>query len=317
MRMNLSLAVAALAAAAVVGCDEQPAAPDAAPSPTASAAYGPGAAGSSSMIRASAPFKNFHQGFEIDARPWAAFTAQGGWCGSITLMNRGDGDVLPSAGAGYAVVEHGRCAAPFPPVTSAPSSGPFPDLLSTSWPTSGFVHQIDVYLEPSYPGGTDGPDYDDPENGTTDGLVYQPDGNVVPAVEDIVFTFAASFCVLDDQGVCAIPQGLRYVSVPVTRSGGDLEVAGRSVEEAGWYTFRYIFDSDGQGRLAVDFQLARKGRVLVAESVTETMSPTPFAPVKDVSSFDVSELGSGYLWFASIADGLGLPVDEHILRPGH
>ncbi len=276
----------------------------------------PATASPSSMMNSNAPFPVFHQGFNHGAEPWSQFTKQGGWCGTVERRDRGHGDVAPSAGRGYAVIAHDRCIDFFVPQTSAPASGPTADLISSTWPPGGFVQQVDVYLKPGYPAGADGPDYDDPEDGTLEGQVYAPDGSLVEKDEDAVFTYATSLCVLAEDGSCPIPRGLRYFSVSVTKDEAGLDVAGHTVTEPGWYTLRYVFGSDGDGRLTVDFQLVDNGRPLVTKPVETTMAATPFSPITETSSFEVADLGSGYLWFASIADGLTLPIDEHRLRRG-
>lgn len=317
MRKLMSILLAGAFTLALGACDQSPTVPDTSEDGSRTAeTSGPGATASPSMVNASAPFKNWHQGFNHDAEPWSQFTQQGNWCGTIEQRNRGEGDIAPSAGAGYAVVAHGPCIDFFVPQTSAPSSGPFPLLMSTAWPASGFVHQVDIYLEPGYPAGTDGADYDDPEGGTLEGLVYAPDGSLVESDGDAVFTYATSLCVLNEDGSCPLPFGLRYFSVAVTKDGAALDVAGHTVTEPGWYTFRYVFGSDEDGRLTLDFQLVDDGRPLVTEPVETTMAATPFSPITETSSFEVADLGSGYLWFATIADGLDLPIDEHVLRPG-
>ena len=87
-------------------------------------------------------------------------------------------------------------------------------------------------------------------------------------------------------------------------------VAGNAVSEAGWYTFRVRF-REVDGHLAVDFELAQNGKVLYAQPV----SATAFSG-EATSSFQVSNVATGYSWFDSIADGLQLPIDQHKYRPG-
>ncbi len=315
-RLTAILALALSFGLFTVACDNGPTSPEASSedAPPDALQETPATASPSSIKTSNAPFPVFHQGFNHDAEPWSQFTKQGGaWCGTIERKERGDGEITPSAGRGYAVIAHDRCIDFFIPQTSAPASGPNPDLISSTWPPSGFVQEVDVYLEPGYPAGADGPDY---ENGETEGLVVAPDGSLVEKDEDAVFTYATSLCVLGEDGNCPIPVGLRYFSVSVTKDEAGLDVAGHTVDEPGWYTLRYVFGSDDDGRLTVDFQLIDDGRPLVTKPVETTMAPTPFTEIVETSSFEVDDLGSGYLWFASIADGLTLPIDEHRLRRG-
>lgn len=298
--LTLAVAVSALA------CDEVPTTPEVTAEAEGDATptverYGPGAA-ASSMMHSNAPFTTWKQGFNHDLEPWNRFTSSTAWCGSAERVDGRDGAApSPSAGRGYATLEHGECIPLFSPATSAPASGPVPNLMSTAWPTGGFVHQVDVYLDPGYPSGTAA----GPASPT-----FGPSGVTFANTGDVVFVFAASICLLNADGSCPIPDGLRYFAVPVTKDGGALEVAGEDVTDPGWYTFRYRFGNDG-GDLSVEFQLIRNGRPMASTAVTQTyLSPG------STSRFDATEVGSGYLWFASIADGLELPIDEHTLRRG-
>lgn len=297
----LTLAVAGSALA----CDEVPTTPDATVEaggePTSAVErYGPGAS-AASMMHSNAPFTTWKQGFDHDLEPWNRFTASSAWCGSAERVDGRGADPSPSAGRGYATLEHGECIPFFSPATSAPASGPVPNLMSTTWPTGGFVQQVDVYLDPGYPSGTAA----GPSSPT-----FGPSGVTVANTGDVVFMFAASVCLLNADGSCPIPAGLRYFAVPVTRDDGALEVAGESVTEPDWYTFRYRFGDDG-GDLSVEFQLIRDDRLVASTAVTETYLTSGYT-----SRFQAAGVGSGYLWFPSIADGLELPIDEHTLRRG-
>lgn len=336
MRRILAITTSLLLVAAVWACDEPPTdlgtADRAEPSV---AATGPGAdASAATLPSSSASFKTFHQGFNRDTEPWITKEDPGplGWCGSIERISRtssvpgrggspgpvargNPGPVLPSVGGGYALVEHGRCndffafgdGFSFDGATSAPATLT-PELLSTTYPPSGFVQQLDVYLDPAYPAGVDGPDYDTSE-GTVEGLVQTLDGGIAAAVDGVVLHYANSLCVLAEGGCTTFD--FRYFDIAVTKDGGVLEVAGHPVTEAGWYTFRHVFGSDAAGNLTVEFQLRRKGRTLFTEPVEST-----FLTGEATSDFAVDDLGSGYIWFVSIADGLELPIDEHVLRRG-
>jgi hypothetical protein len=176
---------------------------------------------------------------------------------------------------------------------SAPASGPNFDLMSTAWPASGFVQELDVYLDPAaYEGG-------------------------------LAFIYTNSLCILADTGACDPPpppaSPFRYFAVFVVDAGPSLllldspapdAVPFAAVDEAGWYTFRHVFGSDG-GTLTVDFELRKDGRLLGVAPVRST-----FISTEETSAFDVDDLGSGYIWFPLIARGVSLPIDEQRLRRG-
>lgn len=280
MRKLLSLMVAGLFTLTLVGCEEVPT--DATSSNS-----------SSSMLNTNAPFPVLHQGFEHDTEPWVDQDVPGalGWCGTIERVDRGSGAVMPSAGTGHAIVQDGACNEFWAGVfgeafTSAPASL-HPDVLSTTWPPSGFVQQLDIYLDPE---------------GVDDGLV---------------FLYANSLCVLAEDDTCATSDtdasvfDFRYFAVAVTAEEDALSIAGHQVTEAGWYTFRHVFGSEADGTLTVDFELRQDGRTLATKSIEGT-----FLTEESTSAFDVGDLGSGYIWFVSIADGLELPIDEHRLLQG-
>lgn len=297
MRKLLSLMVAGLLVLTVGACEETPTDVDLSPSPE-------------SMTNSNADFPVFHQGFEHNTEPWVDQDDEGllGWCGTIERIDRRDGvDPAPSAGRGYATVENDGCNGFYRGIfgeafTSAPASGPNPDLSSTRFPESGFVQQVDIYLDPEHPAGNET-------------AVIGPDGGfAVTGTDDVVFNYANSLCVLGEDGTCPLDAfenvDFRYFAVQVTKENEDLFVAGREVKEAGWYTFRHVFGSD-DGALTVDFELVKDGRALFTESIEST-----FLSGEATSDLEVSDLGSGYVWFVSVADGLELPIDEHRLRPG-
>lgn len=288
MKSKLAVAVLALAAITFTACDE---------TPTATFAGGETAAsGARGAANGNAPFPVFHQGFNHGVFPWIdghpPDAGPAGWCGTVIHVDGRGADPRPSAGRGYATVAMGACndfwKGQFgdPDAASAPASGPNFELMSTTWPTSGFVQELDVWLDPaSY----------------ADGLA---------------FIYANSLCVRalgPDDDVCdpqpAAPSPFRYFPVFVAKGGGALHVAGASVGEAGWYTFRHLFGSDG-GALSVTFEIEKDDVVLGSEAVVAT-----FLTAEATSSFDVADLGSGYVWFPLLA-GPPLPIDEHRLRPG-
>ncbi len=248
----LTLAAAALAAS---GCGESATAP----APTRSLA-------AAAPSLSSAPFPVWHQGFNHGAEGWYGY--DGGWCGTVNHHARGGGPVAPSAGAGYATVEEGGCVAAYS--VFAPT-GPY-SIGAGTWsrfPASGFVDQLDIYLDPA--------------------------GSPATA-----FTLTELF--FDDAG--GYPGGAQVVVEP---SAGGLEVtaggAAYAVTDAGWYAFRFRFH-DADGALLADFQLSgRTGGALLTERGLPTGAST--ASLLGVET-----------WFASIAEGLALPIDEHVRRPG-
>lgn len=217
----------------------------------------------------------WHQGFEKNTDGWSGSAIPGpeGWCGEITRYERGSGPVDPSIGYGYALVENGPCNE-YWQANGWPASAPYAPFggYSESWPQSGFVSEIDIYLDPGWADGTS-------------------------------FNYFVSFRILDENT-------FRYTQFPVEKSGGALMVAGHQVGEAGWYTFRARF-REVDGHLAVDLELIQNGSVLFSQPVTATAFY-----LADPSSFEVSNVGTGYSWFDSISEGLALPIDQHKYRPG-
>lgn len=265
-------AVAVVAALGLAGCDGLPTRAD------------DQSADTSRSGAAAAAFPTWHQGFNHGTSGWITDETSGavGWCGDISQFDRGSGPVFPSAGRGYAAVEWGGCNDFWSRFFDA--SGPYsPGAgFSKGWPQSGFVFELDIYLDP---------DWESVSEGTA-------------------FVHTASLCIQDD-GRCVYTNfAFRYFAVPVVVGEETLNVAGHPLGDEGWYTFRHVFDSEG-GSLSVDFQLARNGVTLFTEPITTT-----FLTGEATSSLEVDDLGSGYLWFAAIADGLRLPIDEHRVRPG-
>lgn len=231
------------------------------------------------MTHANAKFQSWHQGFNHGTAGWIDSDPSGpaGWCGTIDDADRRDGNLVPSAGRGYALVTHGACNAYWAEHGFPNGSGPYSPGAgySTVFPDGGFVMELDIYLDPAW-------------------TAAEP------------FTYSVSMSLLDQE----YPDNFRYFMVPLTIEGGTLSVAGHPVREAGWYTFRHRF-SEEAGKLAVDFELARHGRALFTVPVTETaFSAEPTA------SFDASNVGNGYVWFVAIAPGLRLAIDEHQVRQG-
>lgn len=227
-------------------------------------------------------YPEWHQGFEHDTEGWidGDIPGEAGWCGEITRYERGSGPVAPSIGRGYAVVENGACNEFWMnnPGNTWIESGPFAPFggYSESWPQSGYVTELDIYLDPGWDEGTS-------------------------------FDYYVSMNLLDTPGAA----GFRYFRFHVEKVSGELLAAGHEVSKAGWYTFRVRFRDEG-GQLAVDFELSRNSKLLFAQPMAST-----FFYGAATSSFEVSNIGTGYSWFDSISAGLALPIDQHIYRPGY
>lgn len=273
-RISMALAVAIAPLTLAAGCVDAPTEPG---EPTAAASRAPAA-----MMNSNAPFKAWHQGFNHGTDGWFDETSPGelGWCGSIHRVDRRSGDVTPSAGSGYAVVETGDCVtawAVFEP------SGPYSPGAgySTEWPTGGYVQELDIHLDPGWADGTG-------------------------------FTYVASFNLLDGGG-------LRYFFTPVTRTGGALTVGDFEVTDAGWYTFRHVFSSD-EGALSARFELTQGGRTLMSEPLGTTAftgEATSDFQASNVGSgyiwfdsYPASFFGTQFFQFPD------LPIDEHRVRRG-
>lgn len=119
------------------------------------------------------------------------------------------------------------------------------------------------------------------------------------------FTFAASVVVLDPEQP---GPPFRYFFTEVKPEGDGWAVLGHDVTEGGWHTLRYTF-GDEDGAMALEAELLRDGEVLASAPLTTTAFSDEAA-----SSFDVTELGTGYIWFASIGEGTELAIDEVRVR---
>jgi len=212
-------------------------------------------------------------------------------------MTPATGGALPSAGRGYATVELGPCNAFWTGMFGpAHVNGPWAPgldfaLFSESFPRSGFVMELDVYLDPDWTANS-------LEPGTLNFF----------APPDAIFTLAASVRELASAPPTPV---FHYFAVPVMPDDCALSILGRSVTEEGWYTFRYVFRDEG-GRLAVDFELRerRGGKMFTQPLGTRFLSGLP------TSDLATADIGSGYLWFAGLTPDLELPIDEHRIRPG-
>jgi len=175
--------------------------------------------------------------------------------------------------------------------TSAPATTLEPGLLSTKFPESGYVQQLDIYLDPEYDTGNEGFTFLD-VLGIND--------------ENVVFSFANT---VGNQTQVILDAEFTYFTTLVLKEGGNLIIGDFQVAEAGWYTFRHVFGSE-DGSLTIDFELLQNGQLLYTESIDTSLFGV------STSSLETGDLGSAYLWFPTIADGVDLPIDQHRLRPG-
>lgn len=225
-------------------------------------------------------FPTFHQGFNDSVWPWADNSTEGfwGWCGTIELQDRTSGDLKPSAGKGYATIMFGACNDYWVEnfgAASAPAT--FDDSLwSSFWPDSGFIHELDIYLDP-------------------DDFSFE-DGNAFVYANSLYYP--------------ALEYPFIYFAVSVDILNGQLMVGEYAVEKEGWYTFRQVYSSNEEGELVVNFELTDNGRVFYTTPIDSTLGG------EETSSYMTSGLGSGYIWFANLAEGVELAIDEYRLRPG-
>lgn len=282
---------------------------------------------SASAANSEAPFQNWHQGFQHGTAGWSDLTtgpdggpaaddSPFGWCGDITRRARGDGDQQPSSGSAYATVALGPCNAFWSsPPFGIPASGPYapgPELalLSETWPTGGYVTELDVYLDPTWSQRYAGPVFGPADYSTT--------------IADLAVSVRVA-----TGGEPGLFDPFVYYFAPVRAVEGEevLSILGHEVREAGWYRFRFVFGDDG-GAIRADFELAdRRGRTLVsvadlpAEKLTgpfkvdveDYVPPEGFPPLPPLAT---SNYGSGHTWFFIVAPGLELPIDEHRVRRG-
>ena len=176
--------------------------------------------------------------------------------------------------------------------TSAPATTLEPGLLSTKFPESGYVQQLDIYLDPDYGTGN--------EDLTFLDMLGISDDNVV-------FTFANT---VGNHTQVILEAQFVYFTTFVLKENGNMKIGDFQVDEAGWYTFRHVFGSDSEGSLTVDFELLQNRQLLYTESISTSILGV------STSDLNTDGLGSAYIWFPTIADGVELPIDQHRLRPG-
>lgn len=227
-------------------------------------------------------FPTYHQGFNHDIHPFADNSMEGfwGWCGTVSLKNKKSSDLKPSAGAGFATIEFGNCNS-YWTENFGPASGPATfdaSLWSLFWPDSGFIHELDIYLD------ADQYDFD---NG-------------------LAFSYANSLF------YSALDYPFIYFGLDVKKVEGSLKVDDYIIPEADWYTFKQVYAEDTEGHPVVVFELLNDGKLLYSTPLTETLFGG-----QPVTSLTAQDLGSGYVWFPSIAEGVALAIDEYRLRPGN
>lgn len=257
------------------------------------------------LAESRAPFTNLNQGFERDTSGWYDQTTPGplGWCGDINRVTRKDAtDVAPSAGKAYATVSLGPCNefwAASGVLFSAPY-GPGPELAGAfdAWPRSGFVTDLDVYLDPAWSGHYFGN--------------FQFAG--VPA--NVLVQYAATIFEAD-----YVPGDIHtgphyFVDVEAIQGQSALSIADHTVTEAGWFKFRFLF-SDNDGAVQVDFELiGRTGGTLARiENISPTNLLGPFRTAF-TDPVETAAYATGWVWFFDVAYGLALPIDQHRQRPG-
>lgn len=222
------------------------------------------------------PFQEWHQDFESGIDGWITDSTpgEGGWCGEIEHRDASSGRVEPSEGEGYAVVRQGPCNEYWQETAGFAAGGP-------TTPGAGFPQ--------SWP---------DAGYATALNVYLDPDAGTE-------FRLAASVTLLDPEDPSS---PFRYFLVEVVPEGDGLSVLGQDVSEAGWYTLRYTFGDD-DGALTVDAELHRDGEVVASAPLTTTAYSGEAA-----SSFDVAELGTGYIFFETLGEETELAIDEYRVR---
>lgn len=325
MRTTRISFIALALAVSIQACDEAPTTPAPTGIDAAAVEIEPPHTSTSGLTRSAAPFRNWHLGFDFGTEGWYGKDQPGelGWCGTVEAERRapGAGGTAPSAGRGHGVVEQDVCNALWDTEFSGPplgtlvgvpwAPGPGFAAIGGTFPSSGYAVELDIYLDPNDPDYTAAP----PPAGQwvfTDIFSLFGAPGLADFYRNSVFTYSVSF--EDPAGSFAF----NYVAMSVLEGVGGLSVGTPSapslttVTEPGWYTFRFVFSED-EGALAVTFELDdRRGGNLLSEPVTSLL----FAPGSSPSDFVAANIGTGYAWFTSVAEGLALPIDEYRLRRG-
>lgn len=241
----------------------------------------------------------WHQGFKQGTEGWydGEDEAPWGWCGVIEAVKEGGGsvDVAPSAGQGYALASAGPCndhwgdilprGAPYAP-------GPEGSLFSDEWPDAGYITELDVYLRPSWR---------DAYQGTLS--------------QNSIVQLGATVFELDYEIPDFHPFPHWVVTVDAVPDQEAFTVFDHRIDEASWYTFRFVF-SEKDGEVEAAFELRdHGGDLLTRVGALEPMKAQGLSMVPFEGELPTDEYGSGHIWFMDIASGLQLPIDEHRVRP--
>ena len=232
-------------------------------------------------------FPYFQQDFSSNVLPWGdkdTGEEEAGWCGTIVQVDGTDAEIAPSAGTGFATVSFGECNTYWTENGFGDGSGPAtldPALFSQTWPEDGFVHQLDIYLNPE--------DFED-------GMAF-------------MLWFGIYYDALDYPFI--------YFGVNVDKENESLLVNSEyEVADAGWYTFKQAYSKGNDGTLMVDFELQNDSQVVYKSALTETVAndPTSSYNIDDIYANE-NVIGSGYMWFPAIVPDVELAIDEYELRP--
>ena len=243
---------------------------------------------------------SWHQGFERETEGWydGEDEAPWGWCGVIETPEErggGPGNVAPSAGQGYALVSAGPCNdywREFLPGGAPYAPGPEGSLFSDEWPDAGYVTELDVYLRPSW-------------SDTYEGMLSR----------DSIIQLGATVFELDYEIPDFHPFPHWIVTVDAVPAQEALTVFDHRIDEAGWYTFRFVF-SEEDGEVQAAFELSdHGGELLTRVKDLQPMEAQGSSMVPFNGEVPADQYGSGHIWFLDIAPGLQLPIDEHRVRP--
>lgn len=254
-----------------------------------------------------AAFTTWHQGFQNDTGGWYDHETQGplGWCGDISRVTQEEAaanDPGPSAGKAYATVSIGACNAFWSslgvPFGAPYAPGPNLAIASNAWPRAGYVTDLDVFLDPAWSGN------------------YRGNFEFAGVPGTTLVQYAVTV-LKDDYVLGGVHTGPHYfVDVEAVVGQEALSIAGYTVREAGWFTFRFRF-ADDNGAVRVDFELLDRtgGSLTGIDDIAPTNLLGPFrTPFTD--PVDTADYTTGWVWFFDIALGLALPIDEHMQRPG-